>query len=210
MKKIVLLPLAAILIASPVWASSNSASKLTFSAAALSFNGSSNNVSSQPITVTVTGSQPVTITSATFSNGNFFSIPVRLPLTLPGGQSFTGQINARPQSTPQTGKLTFVTNVGTYTISLSETAAAQTPTSYRVNLSWKAPASSSDPVDSYQVNRAVAGSTAFSTVGTTTAGSTTFADTSVKAGTTYQYEVRSVDDQGETSAPTNPLTLAIP
>jgi hypothetical protein len=209
-KKIVLLPLAAILIASPVWASSNSASKLTFSAAALSFNGSSNNVSSQPITVTVTGSQPVTITSATFSNGNFFSIPVRLPLTLPGGQSFTGQIHARPQSTPQTGKLTFVTNVGTYTISLSETAAAQSPTSYRVNLSWKAPASSSDPVDSYQVNRAVAGSTAFSTVGTTTAGSTTFADTSVKAGTTYQYEVRSVDDQGETSAPTNPLTLAIP
>lgn len=210
MKKIVLLPLAAILIASPVWASSNSASKLTFSAAALSFNGSSNNVTSQPLTVTVTGSQPVTVTSVTSSNGNFFSIPVSLPLTLPGGQSFTGPISARPQSTPQTGKLTFVTNVGTYTISLSETAAAQKPTSYQVNLSWKAPASSSDPVDSYQVNRAVAGSTAFSTVGTTTAGSTTFADTSVKAGTTYQYEVRSVDDQGETSAPTNPLTLAIP
>ncbi len=210
MKKIVLLPLAAILIASPVWASSNSASKLTLSAAALSFNGSSNNVSSQPLAVTVTGSQPVTITSVTFSNGNFFFTPVHLPVTLPGGQSITGQISARPQSTPQTGKLTIVSNVGTYTVSLSETAPAQAPTSYQVNLNWKAPASSTDPVDSYQVNRAVAGSTAYSTVGTTTAGSTTFADTSVKAGTTYQYEVRSVDDQGDTSGPSNLLTLAIP
>ena len=209
MKKIVL-PLAAILVASPVWASSNSASKLTFSATALSFNGSSNNVSSQPLTVGVTGSQPVTITSITSSNGNFFSVPVNLPITLPGGQSFTGQISARPQSTPQTGKLTIVSNVGTYTVSLSETPTAQAPTSYQVNLTWKAPASSSDPVDSYQVNRAVAGSTAYSTVGTTTAGSTKFADTSVKAGTTYQYEVRSVDDQGETSGPSNPITLAIP
>jgi hypothetical protein len=208
-KKIVL-PLAAILIASPVWASSNSASKLTFSATALSFNGSSNNVSSQPLTVGVTGSQPVTITSITCSNGNFFSVPVNLPITLPAGQSFTGQISARPQSTPQTGKLTIVSNVGTYTVSLSETATAQAPTSYQVNLTWKAPASSSDPVDSYQVNRAAAGSTAYSTVGTTTAGSTSFADTSVKAGTTYQYEVRSVDDQGETSGPSNPVTLAIP
>lgn len=209
MKKIVL-PLAAILIASPVWASSNSASKLTFSAAALSFNGSSNNVSSQPLTITVTGSQPVTITSATYSNGNFFSTPLQLPATLPAGQSITGPISARPQSTAQTGKLTIVSNVGTYTISLSETATAQAPTSYQVNLTWKAPASSSDPVDSYQVNRAAAGSTAYSTVGTTTAGSTTFADTSVKAGTTYQYEVRSVDDQGEASGPSNPVTLAIP
>jgi hypothetical protein len=208
-KKIVL-PLAAILVASPVWASSNSASKLTFSAAALSFNGSSNNVSSQPITITVTGSQPVTVTSATFSNGNFFSTPVNLPMTLPSGQRVTAQISARPQSTPQTGKLTIVSNVGTYTVSLSETATAQAPTSHQVNLNWKAPASSSDPVDSYQVNRAVAGSTAYSTVGTTTSGSTTFADTSVKAGTTYQYEVRSVDDQGETSGPSNPVTLAIP
>ena len=210
MVKKIVPPLAAILIASPVWASSNSASKLTFSAAALSFNGSSNNVSSQPLAVSVTGSQPVTITSVTFSNGNFFFTPVHLPVTLPGGQSFTGQVSARPQSTPQTGKLTIVSNVGTYTVSLSETPTAQAPTSYQVNLTWKAPASSSDPVDSYQVNRAVAGSTAYSTVGTTTAGSTKFADTSVKAGTTYQYEVRSVDDQGDTSGPSNPITLAIP
>jgi predicted phage tail protein len=209
-KQHLFLPLAAIILASSVWASASSSSGIRISTAALSFDGSSGNVTSLPITLTVTGSQPVTITSATYSNGNFFSTPINLPVTLPSGQSITGQISARPQSTPQTGKFTIVSNVGTYTVSLSETPAAQAPTSYQVNLTWKAPASSSDPVDSYQVNRAVAGSTAYSTVGTTTAGSTTFADTSVKAGTTYQYEVRSVDDQGGTSGPSNPITLAIP
>jgi hypothetical protein len=206
--KHILLPLAAILIAAPAWAGQNTSLKL--STTALSFNGSSGNVSSQPLTVTVTGSQPVTITSATFSNGNFSSAPINPPVTLPGGQSFTGQISAHPESTAQTGKLTIVSNVGTYTVSLSETATAQQPTAHSASLSWNAPASSSDPVDSYQVNRAVAGSTAYSTVGTTTAGSTTFADTSVKAGTTYQYEVRSVDESGNQSGPSNTLTLAIP
>jgi hypothetical protein len=209
--KAIFLPLAAILIAAPAWAGQNTSSpSLKLSTTALSFNGSSGNVSSQPLTVTVTGSQPVTITSATFSNGNFFSTPINPPVMLPSGQSFTGQISAHPESTAQTGKLTIVSNVGTYTVSLAETATAPAQTSHQVNLTWDAPPSSSDPVDSYQVNRAVAGSTAYSTVGTTTAGSTSFADTSVKAGTTYQYEVRSVDDQGDTSGPSNTLTLAIP
>jgi hypothetical protein len=208
-KKIVLLPLAAILIASPVWASSNSASTLTFSAAALSFNGSSNNVSSQPITVTVTGSQPVTITSATFSNGNFFSIPVSLPLTLPGGQSFTGQISARPQSTPQTGKLTFVTNVGTYTVSLTETAAQATSSSHEVALVWQKPTTGGNVV-AYDVDRAPAGGTSFTEIGSTGGGTRNWTDSSVQNGKSYVYRVRSVGDEGDTSNPSNTVTLTIP
>jgi hypothetical protein len=208
--KQILLPLAAILIAVPAWARPPARSSLKLSTTAISFNGTSGNVSSQPLTITVTGSQPVTITSTTYSNGSFFSTPVNMPVTLPSGQSITGQISAHPESTAQTGKLTIVSNVGTFTVALSETATAQQPTAHSASLAWNAPASSSDPVDSYQVNRAVAGSTAYSTVGTTTAGSTTFDDTSVKAGTTYQYEVRSVDESGNQSGPSNTLTLAIP
>jgi hypothetical protein len=210
--KAIFLPLAAILIAAPAWAGQNTSPSpsLKLSTTALSFNGSSGDVSSQPLTITVTGSRPVTITSATFSNGNFFSAPVNPPITLPSGQSLTGQISARPESTAQTGKLTIVSNVGTYTVSLSETATAQKPASHSVSLSWDAPSSSTDPVDSYQVDRAVSGSTQYSTVGTTTAASTAFADTSVQAGTTYHYEVRSVDDQGNASGPSNTVTLTIP
>jgi Fibronectin type III domain len=209
-KKQFALPLAAILIATPAWARQNARSSLSLSTTALSFNGSSGNVSSQPFTVTVTGPSPVTVTNVSISNGTFFAPAVSLPVTLSSGQSITGQISARPQSTAQTGTATIVSSVGTYTVSLSETATAKPSTSYSVDLAWNAPSKSTDPVDSYQVDRAVSGSTQYSTVGTTTAASMTFTDTSVTAGQTYVYQVRSVDESGNTSTPSNTLTLAIP
>jgi Fibronectin type III domain len=209
--KHILLPLAAILIATPVWARQQSArSSLSFSTTALSFNGSSGNVSSQPFTITVTGPQPVTIRSVSFSNSAFFIPPVSLPFTLPNGQSFTGQLSAHPESTAQAGTMTIGTDAGTFTISLTETATAQQPAAHAVSLTWKAPSSSSDPVDSYQVERAASGSTQYAVVGTTAAASTTFTDSSVAAGQTYVYAVRSVDDTGNTSNPSNTVTLAIP
>ena len=204
MKKNVLLPLCAMLIASPVFASS-----ISLSTTALSFNGSSGNVSSQPLTITVTGSQPVTIRSISFSNSTFFAPSVHLPVTLSSGQRITGQISAHPQSTAQTGKLTIGSDAGTFTVSLSETAAVKPATSHSVSLTWKAP-TGADSVDSYQVERAVAGSTQYSVVGSTTAASTTYSDTSVQSGKTYLYEVRAVDDQGVASGPSNTVTLTIP
>jgi hypothetical protein len=209
--KHILLPLAAMLIAAPAWAVQNTSSpSLKLSTTALSFNGTSGNASSQPLTITATGGTPIKITSVSFSNSTFSIPPVAVPFTLTNGQSATGQISAHPESTAQTGKLTIGTSVGTFTVALSETATAQKPASHSATLTWDAPSSSTDPVDSYQVDRAVSGSTQYSTVGTTTAGSTTFADTSVQAGTTYQYEVHSVDESGNASGPSNTLTLAIP
>jgi hypothetical protein len=204
-----LLPLAAILIAAPLCASAQTSS-IRLSTTALSFNGSSGNVSSQPITLTVTSPRPVTIRSLSFSNSTFFAPPASLPATLSSGQSITGQISAHPQTIPQTGKLTIVSDAGTFTVSLSETAIAKAAAAHSVNLTWKAPSTNSEAVDSYQVNRAVSGSTQYSVVGTTTAASTAFTDTSVTSGKTYVYAVRSVDDTGNASNPSNAVTLAIP
>jgi hypothetical protein len=211
LKKTVLLPLAAILIASPVWPPSQAqTSSIKLSTTALSFNGSSGNVSSQPLTLTVTGTQPVTIRSLTFSNTAFSGPTGTLPATLPAGQSITGQITAHPKTTAQTGKLTISTSAGTYTVSLSETAIATQPAAHSVSLTWKAPSSTTDPVDSYQVNRAASGSTQYSVVGTTAAGSTAFTDSSVTSGKSYVYQVRSVDQSGRTSTPSNTVTMTIP
>jgi fibronectin type 3 domain-containing protein len=145
-----------------------------------------------------------------FSNSAFFGAPGSLPVTLSSGQSVTGQVSAHPESTAQTGMLTITSTSGTFTVSLKETATTLPPASHSVSLTWKAPASSSDPVDSYQVNRAASGSTQYSVVGSTTASSTAFTDTSVTAGQTYVYEVRSVDQSGNSSSPSNVVTLAIP
>ena len=214
MKKNLLFPLAAILIVSPVWSHSQAqTSSIKLSTAALSFNGSSGNVSSQPLTLTVTGTQPVTIRSLTFSNTAFSGPSGTLPATVPTGRSITGQITAHPKTTAQTGKLTISTSAGTYTVSLSETAIVTnpaSPASHSASLTWEAPSISADPVDSYQVYRAASGSTQYSVVGTTAAASTAFTDTSVASGQTYVYEVCSVDQSGRTSKPSNTITLTIP
>jgi hypothetical protein len=206
LKNHILLSLAAMLIASPAWAQNSS---IKLSTTALSFNGSSGNVSSQPITITVTGTRPVTVRSISFSNPTFFLPPFKLPVTLSRGQSYSSQVSARPQSTPQTGTVTIGTDAGTLTVSLSETATAQQPAAHSVSLTWSAP-TGADAVDSYQVERAAAGSTQYSVVGSTTAASTTYSDDSVQSGQTYHYEVRAVDDQGNSSAPSNAISLAIP
>jgi hypothetical protein len=208
-KKQFLFPLAAILIATPVWAQQQARS-IKISTTALSFNGSSGNVSSQPLTLTVTSRAPVTITSVSISNSTFFAPTVSLPLTLSSGQSLTGQVSARPQTTAQKGTLTIGSTGGTFTIALNETAAAKPAVTHSAKLSWIAPSKSTDPVDSYQVDRAVSGSTQYSTIGTTAASSTAFTDTSVTAGQTYVYAVRSVDESGNASNPSNTVTLAIP
>jgi hypothetical protein len=208
--KQILLPLAAILIATPLCARSQASSSIRLSTTALSFNGSSGNVSSQPLTLTVTSPRPITIRSLSFSNGTFFAPAISLPVTLSSGQSVAGQVSAHPQSTAQTGKLTIGTDAGTFTVSLSETAITKAAAAHSVNLTWKAPSSNSVPVDSYQVERAASGSSQYAVVGTTAAASTAFTDSSVTSGQTYVYAVRSVDDTGNASTPSNTVTLAIP
>ena len=209
MNKFVLLPLAAILIASPALARQHTQS-ISLSTTALSFNGSSGNVSSQPLTITSTGQQSVTIQSLSFSNATFSNSSVALPVTLSKGQSLTVNVTAQPESTAQTGTLTVTSTANDPTVSLSETAITTQPVSHSASLTWQAPSSSSDAVDSYQVDRAASGSTQYSTVGTTVASSTAFTDTSVTSGQTYVYEVRSVDASGNTSNPSNTITLTIP
>jgi hypothetical protein len=197
------------LIATPVWARQRSGN-ITVSTTAISFNGSSGNVSSQPLTITSTGQRSVTIQRLSFSNSAFSDFTVSLPVTLTKGQSLTVRVSAHPASTAEKGTLTITSTSNDPTVSLSETATVTAPASHSVSLTWKAPASSSDPVDSYEVNRAASGSTQYSVVGTTTAASTAFTDSSVTAGQTYVYEVRSVDASGQTSSPSNAITLAVP
>jgi Fibronectin type III domain len=210
LKKTLPLTLAAILVASPVWARQHAPGTISVSTTALSFNGSSGNASSQPLTITATGQRSVTIQSLSFSNGTFSNSSVTLPATLSQGQSLTVKVIAQPKSTAQTGTLTITSTANDPKISLTETATSKPATAHSVSLTWRAPSSSTDPVDSYQVDRAASGSTQYSTIGTTGASSTAFTDNSVTTGKTYVYEVRSVDQSGNASNPSNTITMTIP
>lgn len=203
MKKHILLPLAVSLCAAPCWATGS----VSLSSTSLSFNGSTGNASSQPLKITAVGGA-VTIKSLTYST-NVFSGTVALPLRLSRGQSVTITVTAQPQTTASTGTLAITTSVSKPTISLSETAT-QPVVSHSVGLSWQAPASTSVAIDSYDVERAPAGSSSYATVGTTTASSTVWSDTAVNSGTSYSYEVVAHSATGETSAPSNVITVSVP
>ena len=99
------------------------------------------------------------------------------------------------------------TSGATQTIALTGTGVA--PLTYSVQLSWTAPASSADPVVSYNVYRAT-GTGAYQKLNTAVNTPTTYTDATVTSGTTYNYEVTSVDASGVESTPSNVYTAAIP
>lgn len=203
MKQRFLLPLAAILIACPVWASS-----ISISTSALSFNGSTGNVSSQPLTIKASGSQAVTVSALSFSNNAFSNSWVTLPVTLSPGQSLTVKVSAQPETSAMRGVLTIGSSAGNFAVGLTETAATAT-TAHSVSLKWAAP-STGIPTGSYDVDRAVSGSTHFSHIGSTPASVTNWTDYSPQGGQTYQYRVRALDHDGDTGPPSSVITLKIP
>jgi hypothetical protein len=202
------LPLAAIILASPVWASASSSTGISISTAALSFNGSSGNVTSQPLTIKSNSSQAVTINALSFSNNAFSNSSVSLPVTLSPGQSFAVQVSAQPATAAMQGTLTIATSAGNSTVSLTETAASST-TAHSVSLKW-GPPSTGIPTGSYDVDRAENGSTHFSHIGSTPASVTDWTDGSPQAGQTYQYRVRALNHDGDTGPPSDVITMKIP
>src|SRR5438552_17897542 len=108
-----------------------------------------------------------------------------------------------------TDKLSIASNSSTnptLTIPLSGTATA---TSYQVNLNWQAPGSSTDPIAGYHVYRAPSGTTSYTLMNSTLLTQTSYVDATAKSGTTYDYEVKSVDSSGVESSPSNIITVSI-
>jgi fibronectin type 3 domain-containing protein len=109
-----------------------------------------------------------------------------------------------------TAQLTITSNSstnGTVVIPLTGTGTAA---SYAVDLSWDAPSSSTDPVAGYNVYRSPSGSSTYVLLNSSVDALTTYVDSTVLDGTTYDYIVESVDSSGVESVPTSPITVPIP
>lgn len=183
---------------------------LTLASTKVSFgNVNLNSPATQTVLLTSSGTSPVTISGASVSGAGFTISGLSLPLTLNPGATAMLNIQFDPTTAGSvTGTVTLSTNASPSTASvvLSGTGLA---TSYQVDLTWTAPASSSDPVAGYNVYRAVSGSSSYQLLNSGSA-STTYADTTVVNGTSYSYYVESVDSSGNQSAPSNIYSVAIP
>jgi len=185
--------------------------QLTLSASSLSFGSDTvNTAKTLSLTLASTGTSAVTVNSAAIAGTGFTIVAASFPVTLNPNQSVTLQVQFEPTTTgAASGQITISSNSttgGTADLALSGTGAA---VAHSVDLSWSAPSSSADPVAGYHIYRAISGGS-LALVNSSPDSSTTYVDSTVVSGTTYNYVVKSVDSGGVESVASNEITAAIP
>jgi hypothetical protein len=166
----------------------------------------------QTVTLTSTGTSPVTVSGLAVTTGIGFTLSApTLPVTLSTGQQANLEVEFDPTVTgPATGKLTITSTSssnGTAAITLTGTGVSP---SFAVDLSWDAPSSSTDPVTGYDIYRSLNGTSTYQLINSSVDTQTTFTDTAVQAGQTYDYVVESVDSSGNESVPSGSFAVTIP
>jgi hypothetical protein len=186
--------------------------QLLFSTTALSFgNVPVGSTATLSLTLTSSGTAPVTISSAALQGTGFSDSGATFPVTLNPNQSVTLKVQFDPAATgAAAGTLTVSSNSttgGTTQVTLSGTGAA---VQHEIDLSWNAPSSSSDPVAGYDVYRSTDGGKSFTKLNSSPDGQVDYTDSAVQSGTTYVYEVKSVDANGVESSASNQISLTVP
>lgn len=170
-----------------------------------------NTATAQPVTLTSTGTGPVTISSATLSGAGFTVSGVTFPVTLNPNLALTLEVQFDPSTAgASTGQLTITSNSstnGTAAISLSGIGEVA---QHQANVSWNAPAGSADPITGYHIYRSAGGSNTYQLLNSSVDTQTTYVDSTVQSGSTYNYIVKSVDSAGIESVPSSQVSAAVP
>jgi hypothetical protein len=170
-----------------------------------------NTPATQTVTLTSSGTAPLTISAGTVTGTGFSISGVSFPLTLDPGQTATLSIEFDPTAAGSvTGTVTLTDNASASAATIALSGTGQTAAAYEVDLTWDAPSSSSDPVVGYDIYRAVSGSSSYQLLNSGVNTPTSYTDTTVVNATAYQYYVVSVDASGNQSAPSNTYSVTIP
>jgi fibronectin type 3 domain-containing protein len=95
---------------------------------------------------------------------------------------------------------------GTAVVTLAGTG---TTTTYAVDLSWDAPGNSEVPIAGYNIYRAPSGSSTYQQLNSSVDAETTYADSTVQSGLSYEYYVESVSASGMASAPSETFSVTV-
>lgn len=183
---------------------------LTISPARVSFGDVTiNTTDTQSVTLSSTGTAPVTVNSAMVSGVGFALSPPTFPVTLNPGLAITLDVEYDPASTgASSGQLTVASNSSANSNAVISLTGTGEP--HQVTLSWEAPANSPAPVAGYNSYRATSGSTTFQRLNSSLNTGTSYVDRTVQGGATYTYYVTSVSSSGVESSPSNQVKATIP
>jgi Abnormal spindle-like microcephaly-assoc'd, ASPM-SPD-2-Hydin len=185
--------------------------QLTVSTTSLSFGSMTVKTSTtQSVTLTSSGTSPITISAASITGAGFTLVGASFPLTLNPQQTATLKVQFLPTAAGSvTGQLTISNNSTSGSSAVVALSGTGTAIAHSVNLSWSAPASSTDPVAGYNIYRSLSGG-ALQLLNSTPVTGVTYVDSSVVSGSTYAYTAESVDANGEQSVPSNQIEVTVP
>ncbi|MDR3412276.1 MAG: choice-of-anchor D domain-containing protein [Formivibrio sp.] len=192
--------------------SEHNAGRLTIGATVVTFgNVPLHTIAAQTVTLTSTGTGPVTVSSATVAGTGFTLEGTTFSSTLTPGQTATLGVQFNPSVLgAATGELTITSNSLSNETSIVSLTGTGVSVSYSVDLSWDAPVDSPDPVAGYNIYRLPSGSSTFQLLNSSVETQTAYVDSKVQNGLSYDYIVTSVDYFGVESVPAGPITLTIP
>jgi hypothetical protein len=161
----------------------------------------------QPVTLTSTGTAPVTVSAASVTGTGFTLSGSTFPTILNPGQTMTLNVQFDPTTTgTDTGQLTITSNSATNATALVSLSGTGMP--HEIALSWNAPTGTSSQIAAYNVYRSPCGKSSYQRLNASTTAE--YTDNIVQSGTAYDYIVKSVDASGMESAPSNMTTVTIP
>jgi hypothetical protein len=171
-----------------------------------------NSPATQSLILTSTGGVPVTVSAATVIGSGFTISGSPFPITLNPNQTATLSVRFDPiVAGTASGTLAIVSTSLTNPIAIiGLSGTGVVGVLYQVNLSWDAPTSSPDPVAGYNVYRSPDGASTYQQLNAAAVTQTTYVDTGIQSGQTYDYIVESVDASGMESAPSNTAAVPIP
>jgi hypothetical protein len=196
-------------IAQPAAASEVNDAVLAIDATGVSFGSVDVNAeATQAITLSSTGSSPVTV-SAVSLNGSAFTVSMpSLPVSLSPGQSIVIYLNYLPTiAGSANGKLIVKSTSSTGSDTIVKLSGYGNP--QVVQLSWDESPDSAAPPDTYNVYRAQDGNSQFELVGKTEGSETSFADKTVVCGKQYDYYVTRLDDAGNEGFPSGIISVSV-
>jgi hypothetical protein len=186
---------------------------LSINATSIGFgNVALNTPATQTLILSSIGTAPVTVNSAVLAGVGFTLSGPTFPETLSPGQTATLGVEFDPTALgAAAGVLTIVSTSSTNgTAAIAVTGTGASSTGYVVNLSWDAPTDSTVPVAGYNIYRSPDGGSSYQLLNPTVDGQTTYVDSKVQDGLSYDYIVESVDASGVQSVPTSPVLVTIP
>jgi Abnormal spindle-like microcephaly-assoc'd, ASPM-SPD-2-Hydin len=154
------------------------------------------------------GSSDIKVNTAAWNGQGYSLSGITFPATISAGQSLPFTVTFAPQAAGSTpGSIAFDSNATNSPTTETLTGSGTQSSQHSVALSWNP---STSPVIGYNIYRRIGPSGSFAKLNPSVNATTSYTDTAVQSGLTYDYVTTSVDSSNVESAYSNQATATIP